>query len=154
MKNTQKTTLAALIAIATLGAASTAAFAQQTSNTDSSASNDQAAKYAAQARDEQHLDAAFKRFDTNNDGVIDRAEFKSFLEKYTQRQRAHLDEEFAAADKNKDGRLSRAEARAANSELSKHFDDVDTNHDGFITRAEISNAMLSAQNRRLEENMK
>lgn len=152
MKNTQKTTLAALIAIATLGAASTAAFAQ-TNNTDTAA-NDQAAKYAAQARDEQHLDAAFKRFDTNNDGVIDRAEFKSFLEKYTQRQRAHLDEEFAAADKNKDGRLSRAEARAANSELSKHFDDVDTNHDGFITRAEISNAMLSAQNRRLEENMK
>ena len=104
----------------------------------------------------------FDRLDTNNDGVITKAE--------AEKSPAVL-KRFDAADKDHDGKLSRAEYRAAfpakqadkkpakpakasqNKDRDPGFNALDKNRDGYITRAEArGNPDLAKQFKAADKN--
>ena len=80
-------------------------------------------------RSEWHGSAsAFEWLDTNNDGVLSRAEVLT--------DTAQPDDQFSSLDGNRDGALTRAEWRYSPASFGR----VDRNGDGRITRAEFNNA--------------
>ena len=109
---------------------------------------------------------AFKKMDTNGNGVISKAEFnaynaKHFKELDTNKDgkltseelqgghpqgvvhsdgTTHLDQRFNAADANHDGGLDREEAKEMPM-LSQYFNEVDANKNGKVTRQEYFDAM-------------
>lgn len=96
--------------------------------------------------DAQNIEAAFKMFDTNNDGFIDTEEAKSLLEKLLKRSptKTQLDNLFNTVDLDKDGRISLQEFstmmndRKNKQEAHKRlFAEYDTNHDGYISKEEL-----------------
>jgi Ca2+-binding EF-hand superfamily protein len=78
----------------------------------------------------------FDELDTNKDGQISADEFKAGHAKARTMHVQHADK----VDADKDGFVSRAEAEASAPRLFKHFDEIDTNKDGKLSREEIQAA--------------
>ena len=82
----------------------------------------------------------FDQLDTNKDGQISAAEFKAGHEKVKAMHDKGRAMHAAKIDGDKDGFVSRAEAEANAPRLAKHFDEIDANKDGKLSREEIQAA--------------
>jgi Ca2+-binding EF-hand superfamily protein len=79
----------------------------------------------------------FDEIDTNKDGQLSQDEMRAF---HQQRRAAAAAEHFKSLDKDGDGRISKAEADAGAPRLAAHFAQIDANGDGFITPEEMKAA--------------
>jgi len=94
---------------------------------------------ALKTRQQQQLDAEFKKLDTDKNGSLSLAEFKAAMPPLPA---AAPDAPLARLDTNKDGKVSRDEYR--NPKLAD-FDKADANHDGTLTVAELQAAAQRKQ---------
>ena len=78
----------------------------------------------------------FDQLDTNKDGQIAPDEFKAGHAMAKAKLLAHA----AKVDGDKDGFVSKAEAEANAPRLAKHFDEIDANKDGKLSREEMQAA--------------
>ena len=88
------------------------------------------AEAAALPRIAQNFDA----IDTNRDGQLSADEMRAFHQKMRATKAA---EHFKQIDKDGDGRISKAEAQAGAPRLAAHFEQIDANGDGFVTPEEM-----------------
>jgi len=88
------------------------------------------AEAAALPRIAQNFDA----IDANRDGQLSSDEMRAFHQKMRAAKGA---EHFKQLDKDGDGRISKAEAQANAPRMAAHFDQIDANGDGFVTPEEM-----------------
>ena len=99
----------------------------------------------ADAAEATYIQDSFQRIDANGDGMLDRTEWQTFMQRRISDQRVAFDAAFAKADLNRDGRLSKTEAARANGDLVRNFAMVDEDRDGFVSPAEIRQAIVDGQ---------
>ena len=101
-------------------------------------------------------DANFDKYDTNNDGFINRDEMQNAEAKAVQEMQAKVDakaaEQFAKMDKDKNGQLTLAEFKAAlairpNETPDQVVAKYDSNKDGKVSPAEFRAPLLGAFDR-------
>ncbi|HEX5126918.1 MAG TPA: EF-hand domain-containing protein [Rhodocyclaceae bacterium] len=96
----------------------------------------------SKAEAEQNLPRLAKHFDdidTNKDGMLSSDELKAMHDKMLAHRphHPHFHDGLMAADTNHDGVISRAEAEAMTQKIMQNFDAADTNKDGQLSRDEI-----------------
>lgn len=99
-----------------------------------------------EAKSHPRLAKDFEAVDTNKDGQVTEAEYRTHAQQHREQHRAKAKTEMKArwdkADANGDGALSRDEAQAS-PHLAKKFDAIDADKNGQISQEEIAEYMKS-----------
>lgn len=91
----------------------------------------------AEAKSFPRLAEQFDTADTNKDGQLDAAEMAQHRDMMRTEMRAKAEERWKVADQDGDGAVSRSEAEASMPGMAQRFEKFDADGDGKIERAEM-----------------